>query len=135
MSPKEIKGTSSRKPPATSQNHDEIAAWLPRVMPEVQPIVAELDATIRRTIPELTYAVKWQKAYYGLAELGWIIELAAYHVSANIVFLGGADFDDPPALGSGRSRYVKIRSLEEARAPEIVRWIEESSRVPGWPWA
>jgi hypothetical protein len=33
----------------------------------------------------------------------------------NVVFLGGADFDDPPPLGtSDRSRYIKVKTLEEA---------------------
>jgi hypothetical protein len=36
---------------------------------------------------------------------GWIIELAAYDVSVNVVFLGGADFYSPPPLGTtGRNR-------------------------------
>jgi hypothetical protein len=55
-----------------------------------------LDEAIRATISGLHYAVKWKRPYYGLAERGWIIELAAYDVSVNVVFLGGADFDSPP---------------------------------------
>ena len=37
---------------------------------------------ICETIPGLQYAVKWKKAYYGLPELGWIIEMVAYDVSS-----------------------------------------------------
>jgi hypothetical protein len=77
--------------------------------------------------------VKWKRPFYGLPDLGWIIELAAYDVSVNVVFLGGADLDPPPPLGdTGRSRYVKVRTLEEAQAPEVTAWIEEAARVPGW---
>jgi hypothetical protein len=79
------------------------------------------------------YALKWKKAYYGLADRGWIIEVVAYDVSVNVVFLGGADFDDPPPLGdTGRSRYVKVKSLEEVEQPEMSRWIEQAGGVPGW---
>jgi hypothetical protein len=46
------------------------------------------------------YAVKYKRAFYGLPELGWIIEIAPYDVSVNVVFLGGADFDPPPPLGT-----------------------------------
>lgn len=78
-------------------------------------------------------AVKWRRPYYGLPELGWIIELAAYDVSVNVLFLGGADFDPPPPLGTtDRTRYFKVTTLEEARRPELRRWIEEASRTPGW---
>jgi hypothetical protein len=104
--PKQIKGNASRKPPETSANHSEIDAWLRRQMPHQQPIVQELDETIRAAIPGLHYAVKWKRPYYGLPELGWIIQLAAYDVSVNVVFLGGADFDSPPPLGTtDRTRY------------------------------
>jgi hypothetical protein len=100
-----------------------------REMPRVQA----LDESIRATIPGLHYAVKWKRPYYGLPELGWIIELAAYDVSVNVVFLGGADFDSPPPLGTtDRTRYIKVTTLEEAQRPELHRWIEDASRTPGW---
>ena len=65
-------------------------------MPDPKPIVHRLDELIRETIPGLEYAIKWKKAYYGLPNLGWIIEVVAYDVSVNVVFLGGADFNLRP---------------------------------------
>jgi hypothetical protein len=127
------KPSSARRPPVPSEGHGEIEHWISRVMPDLHPIVASLDEQIRSTIPELQYAVKWKRAFYGLADLGWIAELAAYDVSVNVVFFGGADFDRPPPLGeTDRSRYVKVRSLEEAQEAEIERWIGQAARVPGW---
>ena len=102
-------------------------------MPDLQPIVKRLDESIRKTVPGLDYAVKWKRAYYGLPELGWIIEIAAYDVSVNVVFLGGADFESPPPLGTtDRTRYIKVTSLEEAQRPELQKWIEQAGRMPGW---
>jgi hypothetical protein len=134
--PKEIKGNAGRKPPSPAADHSAIDEWLGRQMPHLQPILRRLDETIRATIPSPQYAVKWKRPYYGLPELGWIVELAAYDVSANVVFLGGADFESPPPLGSAdRTRYVKVTTLEEAGRPELLRWIEEAGRTPGWTWA
>jgi hypothetical protein len=102
-------------------------------MPDLHPIVKRLDELIRETLPALQYAVKWKKAYYGLPELGWIIELVAYDVSVNVVFFGGAEFESPPPLGTTeRTRYVKLKSLEEAQGQEMQEWIEQAGRVPGW---
>ena len=127
------KPVTSRKPPEPSDDHAEVADWIRRVMPDLHPMVSHLDQQIRKTHSNLQYAVKWKKAYYGLPDLGWIIELVAYDVSVNLVFLGGADFDPPPPLGeTDRSRYVKLKSLEEAKAPEIRDWIEQAGRVAGW---
>ena len=129
---KQRKPTTTRKPPVPS-DRTEIEDWIRRVMPDLHPIVERLDELIRGTIPGLEYAIKWKKAYYGLPELGWIIELVAYDVSVNVVFLGGADFDPPPPLGTtGRTRYVKLTTPDEAEAPELRSWIEQAGQGPGW---
>jgi hypothetical protein len=131
--PKAIKGNASRKPPEPATDHSDIDDWIRRQMPHLQPIITRLDETIRATIPRLHYAVKWKRPYYGLPELGWIIEIAAYDVSVNVVFLGGADFDRPPPLGtSDRTRYVKVTTLEEVQRPDLRQWIKEASHTPGW---
>ncbi len=123
----------AKKPPLPTDSHAEIEDWIRRVMPDLHPIVKRLDGLIRETIPGLRYAVKWKKAYYGLPELGWIIEMVAYDVSVNVVFFGGAEFDPPPPLGNPeRTRYVKLKTLEETQEPEMQKWIAQAGRVPGW---
>ena len=131
--PKAIKGNAGRKPPEPTADHSVIDDWRQRLMPDLQPIVKRLDESIRATLPGLHYAVKWKRPYYGLAELGWVIEIAAYDVSVNVLFLGGADFESAPPLGTtDRTRYIKVTSLEEAQRPELQKWIEQAGRTPGW---
>ena len=129
---KQRKASSSRKPPVPAEGHAEIDEWMRRVMPDLNPIVNHLDQLVRETIPDLQYAVKWKKAYYGLPDLGWIIEMVSYDVSVNLVFLGGAQLDPQPPLGDGTSRYIKVTTLEEAQDPEIQNWIKQAGSVPGW---
>ena len=130
---KSRKPNSTRKPPEPSEGHGDIEDWIRSVMPDLHPIVKQLDDSIRGTIPGLRYAVKWKKAYYGLPDVGWIIEMVAYDVSVNVVFFGGEEFDPPPPLGTtDRSRYVKVKTLDEAEAPEMQGWIEQAQRVAGW---
>ena len=125
-------GTSNRKPPEPAADHADIDQWMGRVMPELQPVVKRLDELIREALPGLQFAVKWKKAYYGLPDLGWVIEMVAYDVSVNVVFLAGAGFDPAPPQGSGDSRYLKVRSVEELEQPELQTWIELAGRAPGW---
>src|SRR5688500_1132040 len=131
--PKPSRTDTARKPPAPSDSHAEIDDWIRRVMPDLNPIVKWLDEAIREAIPDLQYAVKWKKAYYGLPERGWIIEMVAYDVSVNVVFFGGAEFASPPPLGTtDRSRYIKLRSLDELEQSDLRAWIENAGRVAGW---
>ena len=130
---KTLKPLTTKKAPEATDSHTAIDDWIRRVMPDLHPIVERLDELICETIPGLQYAVKWKKAYYGLPDQGWIIEMVAYDVSVNVVFFGGADFDPPPPLGTvGRSRYVKLKTLEEAQGPEMHKWIEQAGCVAGW---
>ena len=130
---KSRKPNSARKLPVPADSHAVIDDWLRRVMPDLNPIVKQLDKSIREGIDGLQYAVKWKKAYYGLPELGWIIEIVAYDVSVNVVFFGGADFTPPPPLGStGRERYVKVKTVEESQGKEMHEWIAQAGRASGW---
>ena len=127
------KASSTRKPPEPSESHTEIDDWMRRVMPDLNPIVTRLDELIRERHSDLQFAVKWKKAYYGLPEVGWMMEMVAYDVSVNVVFFGGADFDPPPPLGDAdRSRYIKLKTMDEVEQPELMSWIEQAGRVPGW---
>jgi hypothetical protein len=131
--PKTIKGNAGRKPPARTADHSDIDNWLRRLVPDLQPIVTQLYELIQATVPDLGYAVKWKRAFYGSADQGWIIELAAYDVSVNVVFFGGADFDPAPPLGTTeRTRYVKVTSIEDAQRSELKNWIEQAGRTKGW---
>jgi hypothetical protein len=134
MGKKARKPITTKEPPVPTDSHAEIEDWMARrVVPDVHPLVELLDDSFRATIPGLRYAIKWGNAYYGLPELGWIIEMAAYAVSVNVVFFGGSDFESPPPLGeTDRSRYVKVTTREEAQGPEMRNWIEQARRVPGW---
>ena len=129
---KQIRGNARRMPPEPT-GHAEIEAWFGRVMPHHQPVVRQLDESIRDAVLDLEYAVKYKRAFYGVPGLGWIIEVAPYDVSVNVMFLGGADFDPAPELGSvDRTRYVKITSVAEATQPGLFEWIGRAGLTPGW---
>ena len=125
------KSKSTRKPPEPADSHAVIQDWIDDVRPSLKPTVEFLDKQIRKAHSGLQYAIKWDKAYYGLPDRGWIIEVVAYQVSVNVVFHGGAKFDPPPPLGEG-SRYIKLTSVEEADTPEMRKWIKQAGTVPGW---
>ena len=127
------KSYSTKKPPVPLESHSDIEEWINSVMPDLQPIVKRLDELICSNISGLQYSIKWGKVYYGLPESGWIIEMVAYDISVNVVFLAGAEFDPQPPLGNDkRARYIKFRTLEEIRRSEIEKWIQQAGGAAGW---
>ena len=125
---------SSKKPPAPDESHQLIEEWIAKAMPALNPIVSELDKLIQQELKDPRYAIKWGKAFYGSTKFGWCIELVAYDVSANLVFLNGSQLQEPPELGD-ETRYVKIKSLEEAQSAQVREWIRQSCHMPGWAWS
>jgi hypothetical protein len=68
-----------------------------------------------------------------LPELGWIIEMVAYDVSVNVVFFGGAEFDQTPDAWNHRSDPLRQgEDLGGGAGPEMHKWVEQAGRVPGW---
>lgn len=130
---KNQKPLSSKKPPEPNEDHQLIDEWIADARPALNPIVSELDKIILQELKNPRYAIKWGKAYYGSTKSGWCIELVAYDVSVNIVFLNGSQLSDPPKLG-GETRYVKIRDIEETKSGQVRKWIKQACQMPGWSW-
>lgn len=130
---KNPKPLSSKVPPQPKEDHGLVEHWIADTRPSVTPIVAQLDKLIRKQITDPVYAIKWDKAYYGSPDRGWCVELAAYDVSVNIVFLNGSRLEPLPELGD-ETRYMKIRDVEELESAQIRAWIKQSCNTPGWTW-
>lgn len=128
---KKHKPLSSKKPPSPDESHERIEAWIANAKPGLNPIVSALDRIIIAELKNPRYAIKWGKAYYGSVQFGWCIELAAYDVSVNVVFLNGSRLDEPPELGD-ETRFVKIRSAAEAESDQLGEWIRQSCSMTGW---
>ena len=130
---KQRKPLSTKKPPIPSNDHRVIQDWMAgQIMPGIQPMIKKIDSLIHDSIPDLQYAIKWGSAFYGTKELGWLIEVAAYSVSANIVFLNGVAFDPQPPLGTGDTRYMKLTTIEEADNPLVLDFMKQAGSLVGW---
>ena len=131
---KQRKPLSTKKPPIPSNDHKVIEDWMAsRIMPGIQPMIKKIDTLIHDSIPNLQFAIKWGNAYYGTNELGWLIEVAAYDVSANIVFLNGAAFNPQPPLGTGgETRYIKLKTIDELNSKLVIDFIKQAGNLDGW---
>lgn len=130
---KSRKPLSTKIPPKAGEDYQLIQDWIADARPAVTPLLEALDELIRQQLPDPRYAIKWSSAFYGSPSLGWCIELTAYNVSVNIVFLNGSRLSTPPELGD-ETRYVKLKNLSELDSPQLHEWIKESCGMPGWAW-
>lgn len=131
---KQRKPLSTMKPPVPSTDHNIIMDWLyNETMPNMQSIFKKVDELIIQEIPNLYYSIKWNKAFYGTPELGWLIEVGVFAKSMNIVFLNGAKFERQPPMGTdAQTRYMKISSLDEINNPIVIEFIKQAASIDGW---
>lgn len=130
---KTIKPLSSKKPPVPDNNLSVITNWIDDTRPKINPLVKKLDLLVRANLNDPRFAIKWGNAFYGCVGKGWLIQLSAYDISVNIVFLNGDKLTNPPELG-GETRYVKLTTLEEVDSTQLINWVQESCKINGWPW-
>ena len=130
---KQKKPLSSKKPPVPNNDHTVITEWMEgKIMPPIKPVVEQIDELIKESIPDLQFSIKWGCAFYGTKDHGWLIEVAAYAVSVNVVFLNGANISPQPPMGDGETRYIKLTTPEEISSPQLANWVKQAAELEGW---
>lgn len=131
---KQRKPLSTKKPPLPVESHAVIEEWLANhTMPKVRPLVEHIDKLIMKEIPSTQFSIKWGSIFYGTRESGWLMQVAPYTVSVNIVFLNGANFDPQPPLGmDDSSRYLKLFNMGDLNKIDVIHFIEQARGFEGW---
>ncbi|MFO1064838.1 MAG: DUF1801 domain-containing protein [Pirellulales bacterium] len=94
-----------------------------------------LDALIVRTVPKVCKAVKWNSPFYGLEGRGWFLSFHVFSKYVKVTFFKGAELDpSPPGATerSGASRWLDIYERDELDEKQLVRWIKQAAKLPGW---
>jgi len=104
-------------------------------MPEwKRPIGERLDDLVVRTVPGVRKAVRWNQPYYGApgAET-WFLSFRCYARYVQLQFLQGTSLDPVPPKASKHPevRYLDIHEGDELDEGQLVRWVEQASRLPG----
>lgn len=97
-----------------------------------------LDDLISRTVPEVEKAVRWNSPFYGLEGQGWFLSFHCFDRYVKVTFFKGNALDPMPPVASKHPepRYLHVHEHDLAHGkvdePQLERWIEQASRIPGW---
>lgn len=112
---------------------DEIEAFLVGYPPAIQEISRTLRQTIKAANPDGKEALYGSQNHFGYSLTGkmrdGLIYVCPMRDYVRLGFYYGGNLDDPARLlvGEGkRLRHVKVRTLEEARRPEIAELVREA---------
>ncbi len=92
-----------------------------------------LDKLIKRTVPEVRKAVRWNTPFYGIEGQGWFL---GYHCMTKYVkvsfFRGSSLRPIPPGESKQKEvRYLDIYENDQLDEELLASWIKQASELPG----
>ncbi|MET0518397.1 MAG: DUF1801 domain-containing protein [Burkholderiaceae bacterium] len=119
---------------AMADGDTPVQAYL-AAMPGWQRAIGQsLDALIMRTVPHARKAVKWNSPFYGIEGRGWFLSFHCLDRYIKLAFFRGAHLQPPPPQPSRQKevRYLHIHQGEALDEAQLMAWLEQASRLPGW---
>ncbi len=94
----------------------------------------DLDALIKRAVPKVGKAVKWNSPFYGMPGQGWFVSFHVFTKYLKVAFFKGAALSPVPPVASKDKnvRYVHITETEKPSATQLTKWIKQAAAIPGW---
>lgn len=93
-----------------------------------------LDALIERAVPGVCKAVKWNSPLYGVEGQGWFLGLHCFTKYVKLAFFKGSSLKPmPPGESKDQNtRYLDIRETDELNEAQLIDWIQQAAKLPGW---
>jgi hypothetical protein len=93
-----------------------------------------LDALVEQAAPGVRKAVRWNSPFYGVEGQGWFLSYHCFTRYVKVTFLQGSSLSPlPPGTSKDEHvRYLDIREDAELDEAQLLDWIAQASRIPGW---
>ncbi|MEN9645685.1 MAG: hypothetical protein RL238_2354 [Actinomycetota bacterium] len=98
-----------------------------------QDIGRQVDALVRRAVPDVRTMVKWNTPFYGVEGNGWFLGHHCLTKYVKIAFLNGAHLQPEPPVTSKQPdpRYLHVHEGETIDEAQFVDWVRQASSLPG----
>jgi hypothetical protein len=93
-----------------------------------------LDGLVKRTVPGVRKAVKWNSPFYGVEGQGWFLSFHAFTKYVKVTFFRGTSLRPvPPGESKHKEvRYFDIRENEKLDEKQMAAWVRQASALRGW---
>jgi hypothetical protein len=120
----------------------DLNAFLDALAPETRQLASALRGVVRRTVPHAEESLLWGSLSYHRPQVGGRVKGAVCQIvvkdgQVRLDFIHGIRLADPCGVLQGdrvSKRFVPIRSLADARRPEIVGLIREAAALDPTEW-
>ncbi|MCB1058858.1 MAG: DUF1801 domain-containing protein [Calditrichaeota bacterium] len=96
-------------------------------------VSADLDALIKKNVPKVCMAVKWNSPFYGMEGQGWFASFHVFTKYVKLTFFKGTSLKPAPSGGDAQeARWINIHEGEKLNEKQLAAWIKQASKLPGW---
>ena len=117
-----------------SEGDDAVQAWIALLPDWQRKRAAQIDATVKRQMPEARKAIKWHVAMYGVPGRGWFMAMASFKAHLKLNFFDGEFLMPLPPVNvaAARQRALDIRDGDEFDDARLAGWVKQARMLPGW---
>jgi hypothetical protein len=92
-----------------------------------------LDALVRRNVPNVRKAVRWNTPFYGIEGQGWFLGFHCMTKYVKVAFFRGTSLRPLPPVESKNkgTRYLHIHADDHLDQKLVASWIRQASKLPG----
>ena len=93
-----------------------------------------VDAIIRRAVPSVRKAVRWNSPFYGVEGQGWFLGMHCFTKHVKLAFFRGTSLRPvPPGESKHKEvRYLDVHGDEQLDQAQLAAWIRQAAALPGW---
>jgi hypothetical protein len=120
---------------AKGEGEGPVRAWIEAAPEGKRELCERLDALVTKTVPRVRKAVKWNSPFYGVEGQGWFLAMHIFTRYVKVGFFKGVTLKPLPPGGtkkSGEMRWIDLHDGEGVDEAQLVRWIRQAARIPGW---
>jgi hypothetical protein len=99
------------------------------------PLGKRIDEIITANVPKVRKAVRWNSPFYGYEDKGFFVSFHVLTKYVKLTFFDGMSLKPIPPGGterSGQSRWIDIYEKDELDEEQLVAWIKQAAKLPGW---
>jgi hypothetical protein len=120
-----------------------VSAFVNDLDPAVRGRVRALRALVRRAAPGASETIVWRALSYHRPQVGGrvkgaVCQIVAKGADVRLDFIHGVRLEDPWGLLRGdrlSKRFIPIRTVADARRPELAALVEQAASLDPTQWA
>ena len=118
---------------AKGEGNAPVRAYLEAIPGWKQKVAKRIDAVVKKNVPKVQKAMKWNSPFYGVEGRGWFLSLHVFTNYVKVTFFKGTSLKPKPPGASKHPEVAYLDVREDDLDPvQLGTWVKQAAKLPGW---